>query len=247
MSKETVNANVVEELNLDSFLDDFEQKGAALSSPVLPEGKYKAHLTAVTVRNGVSTPTKGTNAGKETAWCLWGARLALDSETANTLMKRDGDVTVYADNDTVNLRRGNLATFQFGIAKDNNAAFWGFVGALLAPVGLAEKVSQDSGEASYSINRNALDAIYAHTKQNLEELQADGSIPELLIPAKLAERQIANLTEFLTSEEDTRKVYVHLMRRSNYQDKSRQEHFVKQIMFPADFEEKQSNLDEVVG
>ena len=35
MSKETVNANVVEELNLDSFLDDFEQKGAALSSPAV--------------------------------------------------------------------------------------------------------------------------------------------------------------------------------------------------------------------
>lgn len=240
------NAIVNEEPNFESFLDDFEQKGAALSSPVLPEGKYRGHLTAVTMRSGLFTPSKGANIGKEQVWANWGARIALDSVSANAIMKRDGDVTVYADNDTINTRKGGIATFGFGIARENNAAFWTFVGALLAPVGLAEEIKQDSGETTYTINRNALEAIYAHTKENLEELQADGSIPELLIPAKLAEKQLANLTEFLTSEEETRKVYVHIARRSNYSDKSRQEHFVKQIMFPAVFEENQRNLDELV-
>ena len=236
-----------ENANFDSFLNDFENKGAALSSPVLPEGKYKASIAQFTLRSGIAQIKKGKNAGDDMVWALWGVKLVLDSASASEVMKRDGDIAVYADNDTVNLRRGSLALFNFGIARENNAGFWNLVGSALAQVGLAEEVKQDSGESSYTIDRNALNAIYANTKEKLEELENDSELDTRLIPAKLAEAQLTNLTEFLTSEEETRAVYAHIARRSNYQDKSKQEHYVKQIIFPAEFESSQDNLDSLMA
>lgn len=236
-----------ETMNFEAFLDDFEATGATLSSPILPEGKYRANLGNFSLRSGIATIKKGKNKGEETVWSLWGLRLVLDSATATEVMKRDGDISVYADNDTINLRRGSLALFDYGIAKNNNVAFWNFVGNALHQVGLAEEVKQDSGESSYNIDRNALNAIYANTKEKFEELQTDSELDARLIPAKLAEHQLGNLTEFLTSEPETRALYAHIARRSNYQDKSKQEHYVKQIIFPADFEASQDNLDSLLA
>lgn len=235
-----------EQPNFDSFLDDFESKGAALSSPVLPEGNYKANIVAFTVRTGISEIKKGVNKGQENVWALWGVKLALDSQQANAIMKRDGDVLVYADNDTENLRRGNLSLADFGIARENNAAFWKFVGSILAQEGLATEKKEDSGESTFAIQRSAAEAIYAHTKDKLAEFQADGELDQRLVPAKLAEVQFENLSEFLTGEASTREVYVHVARRSNYQDKNRQEHFVKKIILKADFEANQRNIDSLV-
>jgi hypothetical protein len=241
------NTNAVEEQNLDSFLDDFEAKGAALSSPVLQEGKYRANLVGFGTRTNIFTYKKGEHKGEEGVLTSWNCRFALDSVEAAAIMKRDGDVLVYADNDTVNLRRGMLALSKFGIAREGNAPLWFFIGQLLATVGLAEEVKQDSGESTYNIQRTALDAIYAHTGDKMAELEADSELDPRLLTSKLAELQFENLTEFLTSEAETRAVYLHIARRSNYQDKSKQEHFVKQIIFPDDFEAKQSNLDELVA
>jgi hypothetical protein len=235
-----------EEQEFASFLGDFEEKGAALSSPVLPEGKYKANLVGFGTRTNIFTYKKGANKGEEGIMHSWNCRFALDSAGASAIMKRDNDVMVYADQDTVNLRRGNLTLAKFGIARVDNAGLWYFIGQLLSTVGLAEEVKEDSGESTYNIQRTALEAIYAHTPDKLAELEADTELDPRLISSKLAELQFENLTEFLTSEAETRLVYLHIARRSNYQDKSKQEHFVKQIIFPDDFEAKQSNLDELV-
>ena len=248
----TENTAVNEEMDIDSFLNEFESKGAALAAPTLPEGKYKANLKAFTTRTSEFVYKKGDRKGEAGIMTTWGCQFALDSAFASQYMKRDNDVVVYADGGNngsggcINLKGGNLNTIAVGIGRDQNGAFWGLVGSLLHQVGLAEEVKQDSGEKTYNINRVALDAIYANTKSKLEELNNDADVKRELIPGKLAELQMANLTEFLTGEEDTRKVYLHIARRSNYADASKQDHYVKQILLAAEFEAVQSNIDELV-
>jgi hypothetical protein len=246
MAKHTEVPENYDEMNADSFLDQFEKNGAAISSPVLPEGNYKANILAFTIRYGFSTPTKGPNQGKETPYAFWGVKLALDSAEANKIMKRDNEVNVYADNDTENLRRGSINLGAFGISNDNNAAFWVLVGSILAQVGLAEKTQDDSGHADYKISRDALNAIYADLKVKKPELEADSEIDPRQIPAKLAELQLQRLTEYLTGEPETRFVYVHLQHQADFSDKSRQKHFVKKMILKADFEQKESNLDSLI-
>lgn len=247
MSKKTNVPAEYDEMNIDSFLDNFEKNGAAISSPVLPEGNYRANLQNFNIRYGITIPTKGDNAGKEIVWALWGMKLALDSVEAQALMKRDGDVNVYADNDTTNLRRGNIELGPMGISPNNNAGFWGMVGSILEQVQLAEVFKDDSGSVEYKINREVLNVIYKDVREKLPELQADNELDPRLIPCKLAELQMQRLTEFLTGEPETRFMYVHISRRAKYNDKSAQEHFVKQIMLKNVFEENSSNLDTVVA
>lgn len=232
--------------NFNDFLDNFESQGATLSRPVLNEGNYKANLVAITVRSNIIVPTKGPNIGKETVMTNWGARLTLDSQTAQEIMKQDNDAMVFADQDTINMGRGFLNVGEFGITFDNNIAFWSFIGSIFAQVGLATKQQDDSGAASYKLDRNIINSIYQGTQEELATLQGNVETNELLIPSKLAELQLKNISELISSESDTRKVYVHIARRSNFRDKTQKDHYVKQIILPEVFEEREENVASLI-
>ena len=232
-----------EEGSLDSFISSWESEGAEISLPVLNEGNYKAHIVELTTRCGITTDKK-TN--EERAWQNWGVKLALDSATASEIMGRDGDVIVYADGDTTVLGRGYLTLFKYGIDRSGNAALWKFVGLLFAQAGLATCQKDDSGAETFNIDQGIVKSIYQGTEAKLAELQEDTEQDVRLIPAKLAELQFKNLTELLTSEQDTSRVYAHMSRRSDYRDNSKKQHFVKNIMFPDAFEADQSKMDSLV-
>ena len=232
--------------NFNDFLDNFESQGATLSRPVLNEGNYKADIVEITSRSNLIVPTKGPRKGKEVVLTNWGAKLTLDSQTAQEVMKQDNDVMVFADQDTINMGRGLLNVGEFGISFDNNIAFWTFVGSIFAQVGLATKQQDDSGAASYKLDRNIINSIYQGTQEELADLQNDSEINELLIPSKLAKLQLKNISELVTSESDTRKVYVHIARRTNFRDKTQKEHFVRQIMLPEVFEAREENITSLI-
>ena len=234
-------------MGINSYIDQFEQQGATLTNPVLPEGNYKANITAITTRHNKYTPKTGPNAGKEAVLVSWGARLALESETAQDIMKRDNDVMVYADRDTVNMKPGFLSVEpENGITFANNAKFWGFIGSLLAQVDLATETKDDTGASSYSFPRHILEAFYQGTDEKQEELNNSPDIEVVEHPALLAAHQINNISELICSESDTTRCYVHIARREKYNDKTQQEHFVKQIMLPEEFEAVESNLGSLI-
>ena len=212
------------EMNYDDYLDQFEQQGATLSRPVLNEGNYMAHIVEITTRTNKGIIKKGKNIGQEIALTNWGVKLALESQTAQEVMKQDNDVTVYADRDTITLGNGLLNVGPLGITFDNNIAFWSFVGSIFTQVDLATKVQDDSGAATYKLDRNIINGIFQGSKEEKARLESDSSVEAIMIPSLLAELQIKNISELITSESDTRKVYVHIARRANYRDKSQQEH-----------------------
>lgn len=232
-------------MSLDQYLSQFEQQGASLSRPVLNEGNYSANIVDFTARAGKVVPSKGANAGKEILMVNWQMRLALDSETAREVMKQDGDVLVYADGDTLNCR-GSMNFNEYGISYENNSSFWNLVGGLFASVDLAERVVDDSGAVTYKIAGNIIRDIFKGVQEEAERLAANSEVEALLIPGKLVELELKNLTELVCAEPTTRKVYVHLDRRSNYRDKAIKEHYVRQVIIPATFEADAANLETII-
>jgi hypothetical protein len=233
-------------LDISSYLDQFEQQGASLSKPVLPEGNYQGNLTAVTLRSNKVTPTKGQNAGKETVLANWGFKVALVSETAQQVMKQDNDVIVYGDSDTETCK-GTLNLTEIGIDFHNNVSFWNFVGGIFAQVGLATKEKDDGGAVSFKIERTILDGIYSGTEETAADYQAAEDFDALMLPAKLAELQINNVSELITAEANTKKVYVHLSRRNNYKDKTLKEHFIKKLIMADVFEASETSVASLVN
>jgi len=234
-------------MNVSSFLDQFESQGASLSRPVLNEGNYKANIVEFTSRWNKIVPTKGQQAGQEIVLTNWGMKLALDSQTAAQIMKQDGDVFVYADQDTVTLGRGSINVGEVGITFEGNIALWNLVGGIFAQVDLAHRNVDDSGAVSYRFERTILESIYQGTEEEKERLESNSEVESISIPARLAELQIKNISELVCSEADTKKVYVHLGRRGNFRDKSIKEHFVKQIILPAVFEAQESDVASIIA
>jgi hypothetical protein len=241
MSKNT--SVVDEEMSMESFMDSWEKEGAAISNPVLNEGNYKAHIVEFTTRYGISSNNKEK---EERPWQNWGVKLTLESETAKTVMKRDKDVLVYADSDTICLGKGNLALFPFGIDKQNNAALWKLVGKLLEGAELATVTKDDSGAEEFNIDLHIVKSIYQGTDELRKELLSNSEVDGRLIPAKLAELQFKNLSELITAEKDTSECYVHIARRSAYNDPTKKQHFVKNIMMKAAFEDDTAKVDSLV-
>ena len=231
-------------MDVSAYIDQFEQKGASLSRPVLPENNYRGSITEITFRANKTVPSKGQNIGKEIVIANWGAKIALDSVTAQQVMKQDNDVILYADSDTENCK-GFFNLGEIGIDFANNISFWSFVGSIFEQVGLATKEQDDSGAATYKIDRSILEGIYNGTEQVAQAYREAEDFDEMLLPAKLAEHQIKNVSELITAEADTKKVYVHVARRSNYRDKSLKEHYIKKIMFPSAFEARADNVNSV--
>lgn len=235
------------EFNLDEYLTQFESQGATLSRPVLNEGNYKANIIEVTTRTNKWTPDKGPNKGVEQAITSWGVKLALDSQTANEVLKQDGDVIVYADQDCETLRKGNLRLSpDMGIPFDGNIGFWAFIGSVFEQVELATKLKDDSGASSYKFEGTLIKDFYRGVKEKHDELMADSSQDEVLIPSKLAEVIIKNISELIASEADTRKCYVHMSHRADYRDKSVKQHYVRRIISISTFEERQDNIDSLI-
>lgn len=232
-------------MDISSFIDEFEQKGASLSRPVLPENNYRGRLVDITFRANKVTFKTGKRAGQEGVLANFGAVITLDSVTAQQVMKQDTDVTVYADSDTENCKKLLNLSDEIGIDFQNNVNFWLFVGGLFSQVGLATKVQDDSGAATYKIERNILEDIYEGTEQVAANYRESEDFDEMMLPAKLAEHQIKNLSQLVTSEADTSRVYVHIARRGNYKDKSLREHYVKKIMLPSEFEARADNMASV--
>lgn len=234
--------------DVSAFLDKFEQNGATLSRPVLPEGNYKGNIEAIASRINDFVYKRGKNKGKEGTMISWQVRIALESLEAQNIMKQDGDVNVYADGDTTTLGNGSLNVEEgIGIAMDNNAAFWGFVGAIFEQVDMATKQKDDSGAVTYKIDRGILEGIYANLESAEAEYRNSEDFKEERLPYVLAEKELANLSELITGESDTRPCYVELSRRANFRDKTVQEHFVKAIKTVESFESIEGNIDTVIG
>lgn len=230
--------------DISSYIDQFEKQGASLSRPVLPEANYRGTIAEISFRANKVTAKKGPNVGKEFVLANWGARIALDSVSAQQVMKQDNDVVVFADSDTENCK-GLLNVGEIGITFENNISFWSFIGSIFEQVDLATKTQDDSGAASYKIDRSILESIYDGTNQVEEAYRNSEDFDEMMLPAKLAEHQIKNISQLVTAESDTSKVYVHIARRANYRDKSLQEHYIKKIMIPATFEARADNLNSI--
>jgi len=233
-------------LNVSAYLDQFEQQGASLSRPVLPEGNYAGNISAITFRANKVTAKKGANIGKEMVLANWGFKVALVSETAQQIMKQDNDVVVYGDSDTETCK-GTLNLSEIGIDFKTNANFWNFVGSVFAQVGLATKQKDDGGAVSYRIDRNILDSIHQGLEEIANDYQAAEDFDPLMLPAKLAEQLIKNVSELIVGEADTRKVYVQISRRSNYKDASLKEHFIKKLIVPEVFEASELNMASLVN
>lgn len=238
-----------EEMNVSSFIDDFEATGAQVSNLYLDEGIYKAILADFSVRAGVAVASKGENKGNKFVWNFWQARFDLDSLTAQNKLKRDNKVSVYTDQATEGFSNRSLTLCPVGIAKDGNISFWNFVGKLVTPLGHATFSQDDAGNKQYKFGRSFLEAFFGGVQSLKDELES--TIPagvdfaslsseqqdvKLLIPAKLAEKQLKNLSEFLANESDAKRMYVSMQIRSNSQDSSKKEHFVKSLMSVEEFE-----------
>jgi hypothetical protein len=241
---ETANDNY--EAELSQYLAQFEAQGATLSYPVLDEGNYKGNITDISVRANKATPKTGPRAGVEGVIINWQVMIALESEIAQQKMKRDGDVIVRADQDCINVGKASLNANNMGITYDNNISFWNFIGAVFEQAGLASKVKDDTGASTYVLDKSIIGEIYKGTVQEYQNLIGNPETELMLVPAKLAEFQMKNIKELITSEADTRRCYVHVARRTHYRDKQNKEHFVKQIIFPGEFEAIASNMESLV-
>lgn len=235
------------EFNLDEYLTQFESQGATLSRPLLNEGNYKANLLEVTVRTNLWTPDKGPNKNITQPITSWGVKLALDSQTANEVLKQDGDVIRYVDRDCETLRGANIRLSpDMGIPFDGNIGFWSFVGSIFEQVGLATKLKDDSGASSFKIDGGLIKDFYRGVVQKKLELEEDSSIEPLLIPTKIAEVVMKNISELIAGESDTRRCYVHIAHRTDFRDKSQKVDYVRRIILPATFEERQDNIDSLI-
>ena len=230
---------------LEAFLREFEEKGAAISDPVLPEGNYRANLMEISARQGEGDDKK---TGEKQYWTNWQVSFELDSTTAQSVMKRD-NVRVYADREAIFIGKNGayLNTTPMGIDKSNNSAFWNFVGKLFASAGLAEAKKDDSGAEQYLIDGNIIRSIYQGTSEKKAELKAAADFNIDKLPGLLAEHQLKNLTELLTAEEDTRKCYVHIVRGTAYKDTTKMRHFVKNMMLASDFESDSNNMESLMA
>jgi len=238
------------DLDISAYLDSIEKTGATLTSPHINEGNYKGTILEISSQAREFQYKKGPKIGEDGVLTTWQVKLAVDSETARSIMKRDNDVIVYADQDTINLQKGFLTVDNNGISFSENLAFWSFIGSILEPVELASKLKDDSGSSSYVFTRPLLNDIFHGVQELKTELKENPEIKPLLIPSMVAALQLKNLSELICSEKDTSQVYLHIALRKkriagNPSDAPMQ-HFVKNIIIPSVFEEREENVASLI-
>lgn len=238
--------NTTTNTHVSSYIDQFEQTGAVLTNPHLNEGNYAGTLNELSTRIIPFIYKKGDHIGEDGVMVTWGAKVSLQSETAQQVLKRDNDVQVYADQDTVCLGKGILNVGEFGITYTDNLAFFSFIGGIFEQVGLAAKVTDDSGAKTYTFPRHILLDIYKGVDDYKLELESNPEVKPLEIPGKLAEYEMKNINELICSESDTKRVYVHIGVRGKRTDSSVKEHFIKNIMLPSVFEAREANVASVI-
>lgn len=224
--------------DFESFLQEATE-GQSVTVPVLAEGTYKGIFQGfgrkkdgkVTyLQYGIvqPSPTKEKKHVGE-AWNMLAARFEIDSNYARTTMGQDNNPFITTDSNCVSL--ANLRLCDFGLANDN-VNFWNFVNGLFEKIGLATKETDESGTIKWVRDKSITQAIYEGTGTLKSELEAEVDLNPKLIPCKLAEKQLENITELLTSEDASREVYLDISR--NYDAfLGRNTHVVKRIIIEA--------------
>jgi len=209
----------------EAMLNQFEEQGAVISRPVLPEGKYPANLKELSVMVGIGENKK---TKEPQAWARLNVSFILNSASARESLKSDTDSTVFAEPKFLPMF---LQLDKMGFSVTTNYQLWAFVGSVLEQVGLA-RLKEDSGQKSYIIDRNIVEAIYNDEYKDLRlKLYTKASNGEsvyeeddkldnpIIIPALLAQKLINNLSTLLVMQEETRECAVEISRMEDYRSK----------------------------
>lgn len=221
-----------------SFADFLAEanEGQATTIPVLAEGNYKGIFQGFGrkkdgktnyLQYGIIQPTPGREKkGVGEAWFMVAARFEIDSAYARSTMGQDNNPFITSD--------GSCSTFvniklnPYGI-DNQNIMFWGFVNGMLEKVGLATQEKDESGTVKWKRDPSITQAIYEGAQELRQELEEMEDLNKKLIPCKLMEKQLENISELLTSSDESRECFLAISRQFDaYQ--GRNVHVVKRVL-----------------